>query len=537
MALMPIKELGSLGVIADIPPSRLPINAFSRAKNVRFDELSVTRSPVFRNIKSSIHSDLRHCFGILPAGGGFNTVLTVGSDYNMWEYVNGTMTYRNGSLSATSASLDTFTSTTLADVYYLNRVDRVPVYRLASSTGNFLALPNWDSSWRCESLRAFGDFMLGINMTEGSSNYNQRVRWSDITLANSVPGSWNASDTTKSAGFNDLVQLVSPLIDGVALGVNFILYSSDQVWLMEYVGGTFIFNFRKLFDGFGVVNQNCAVEVDRKHYVFDTNDIYMHDTHTKVSICDQRVKDYIFNGMDTSKYNRCFVVHNHAVEEIMFCYASHDDMAEFTAGDRCNRAAVYNYRTDTWSFMDLPNVSGSTLANVSSATSYANAVGSYENAGGTYASQAAGFDQHLLFVGNGTSSVGLTQSLYGLDFADSSTLSFPIDPAANRAPYVERTGIDLDEQAPLTGYKHITQFTPQVTTQNSSKTFSFSFGASNLIDDAPIYEATVTFDAALDYKINSRASGRYLSYKMTIANTKDFNFTGFDADVHVLGRR
>jgi len=537
MALMPVKELGSLGVITDIPPSRLPINAFSRAKNVRFDALSVTRSPVFRTIKNTLGFDPRHVANIVPTTGGFSTIVMASDTFQIREYVNGTVHDRNGSISLLNSSLAPYTSTSLADVDYLNRADRVPVYRLAGGT-DYADLTHWDSTWRAESLRAFGDFLLGIGMTEGSTSYNQRVRWSNLALANSIPDSWSATDTTKSAGFNDLVQLGSPLIDGLSLGVNFILYSSDQVWLMEFVGGTFIFNFRKLFDGFGVVNQNCVVEVDNKHFVLDRNDIYMHDTHTKVSICDQRVKDYIFSGMDTSKYDRCFVAHNHSIEEIMFCYVSRDDMAEFTNGDRCNRAAVYNYRTETWSFMDLPNVSASTTANVSSAVSYADAVGSYSNAGGSYNSQASGFDQHLVFVAKSVSSDGLSSdSLYGVDFVDSSTLSFPIDVAANKAPYIERTGIDLDAQSPLTGYKYITQFTPQTTTKNSSKTFEFSFGASNLIDDAPVYETAVSFDSASRHKIDSRAAGRYLSYKMTISDTKDFNFTGFDADVQILGRR
>jgi len=537
MALVPVKELGSTGVVTDIPPSRLPPNAFSRAKNVRFDEMSVTRSPVFRTIKDTLAFDPRHVVNIVPTAGGFSTIVMASDTFQIKEYVNGTVHDRNGSISLLNSSLATYTSTSLADIDYLNRVDRIPVYRGAAG-GNFADLPHWDSGWRTESLKAFGDFLLGIGMTEGSTAYSQRVRWSDIALANSVPGSWDASDTTKSAGFNDLVQLGTPLIDGAALGVNFILYSSDQVWLMEFVGGTFIFNFRKLFDGCGVVNQNCVVEVDSLHFVFDRDDIYKHDTHTKVSICDQRVKDYIFAGMDTSKYDRCFVAHNHSVEEIMFCYVSRDDMAEFTSGDRCNRAAVFNYRTETWSFVDLPNVSDSTTGNVASATSYANAVGSYSVAGGTYHSQASGFNQHLLFVTKSVSADGITSDkLYGLDFADSSSLSFPTDSSANKAPFLERTGIDLDEQSPLVGFKYISKFTPQVTTSNSNKLFNFSFGASNLIDDGPVYETTVSFNSAIDHKIDSRASGRYLSYKMTIDDTKDFNFTGFDADVQILGRR
>ena len=44
-------------------------------------------------------------------------------------------------------------------------------------------------------------------MVEGSANFPTRIRFSDITTANSVPGSWDATDATKSAGFIDLVQL------------------------------------------------------------------------------------------------------------------------------------------------------------------------------------------------------------------------------------------------------------------------------------------------------------------------------------------
>ena len=82
---------------------------------------------------------------------------------------------------------------------------------------------------------------------------------------------------TESAGFNDLVQMETPIVDGATLGSNFLIYSSDQVWQMEFVGGSFIFNFRKLFDDAGVMGQNCIVEVEGKHYVFDFDDIYITD--------------------------------------------------------------------------------------------------------------------------------------------------------------------------------------------------------------------------------------------------------------------
>ena len=49
----------------------------------------------------------------------------------------------------------------------------------------------------------------------------------------------------------------------------------------------------------------------------------------------------------------------------------------------------------------------------------------------------------------------------------------------------------------------------------------------------------VTFDIATDHKIDSRAAGRYLSYKMTLNGDdyKDFEISGFDIDITQTGAR
>lgn len=539
MARLPqIRDVGTLGVITDIRPASLPLNAFSRAKNVRFDEGKVSRAPVFRKVKDSLGFNPRFTYGIPGTyGGGFASIIMVSDTYQIKSYQNGTVSSVQGSLALTSSNNNTVTGTNLADITYLNRVDKVPVY-MAPAGSNFAALPNWDSNWRAEAVRSYGDFLLALNLTENGTTYPTRVRYSNLALANSVPDSWDATDTTKSAGFNDLVQMQSGIVDGATLGTNFIIYSKDQVWLMEFVGGAFIHNFRKLFSECGVINQNCILEVDGTHYVFDHDDIYMHDSHTRQSICDERVKEYIFGGLNTAKTDRCFAHHNPDLDEVMFCYVSGDDMAEYTNGSRCNRAAVFNYKKQTWSFMDLPNVSSSTVGTVSSSVNYNLATLSYESSGGTYYTQEAGYDIHSLFVGEANSVDGITSAkLYGLDLSDSGSLAFPLDTESNKSPYIERQGIDLDEMSSLNGYKVIKMILPQVDTTNVNKQFSFTFGSSDLLGSAPVYEASINFDGATDYKIDTRVSGRYLSYKMTLADSKDFSFLGFDLDVLTTGRR
>jgi len=537
--LIPVRGVGDIGVVTDIRPAALPVSAYTRAKNVRFDQGSVSRGPVFRTIQASLGFTPVFTYGIpAAAGGGFSDVVMVSPTFQIKSYNNGSVASKQGSISTTSSTTARFSGASLADITYLNRNDKKPVY-MPSGGSAFADLTHWDSAWRAESLRSYGDFLIALNMTESGTSYNSRVRWSDLTLANSIPGSWDAGDTTKSAGFNDLVEMKTPIVDGLTLGTNFIIYSQDQVWLMEFTGGSFIFNFRKLFSDVGIMNQNCVCEVEGKHFVFGDNDIYMHDTHTRQSIVDEKIKQYVFSGLNSSKTDRCFVQHNPDLEEIYFCYASGDDMAEFTSGGRCNRAAVYNYKNSTWSFMDLPNVNSSTQATVDSTNTYATINTTYASMGGSYFSQESGYATHVLFVGQSASADGISSDkLYGLDLSDTNTsLSFPLDLEGNRAPLIERVGIDLDEMSSVSGYKVVTKVYPQVTTDNANKQFEFTFGASDLQGSDPVYATAVVFDGATDHKIDSRAAGRYLAYKMTMSGTKDFAFIGFDAEVTTTGRR
>ena len=108
---------------------------------------------------------------------------------------------------------------------------------------------------------------------------------------------------------------------------------------MEFVGSTFVFNFRKLFDD-GMLSQNCAVEVDGTHYVFGPTDIYRHDGTTKQSLCDERTKNFIFQGLNIQSSDVCFVQYNETLNEIMFCYRSGDAHVAFPNANRCNRAAL-----------------------------------------------------------------------------------------------------------------------------------------------------------------------------------------------------
>ena len=556
MPNLPIRGLGAVGVVTDADPYNLPIEGYTRAKNVRFTEGKVTHGPIYRDIltvDTNNSTDPVFVRGLFNVA-GYDTVIYVDNLFNVRELTNlaDASVYDSSDTVGQDESALKITSTTLANVEYINRSDRAPLSRVPGST-SFTVLPNWpndasDKKFTTTSLRSFGDFLLALGTNEtvsgAASSYPNRVRFSDLTLANNVPGSWDDTAATTSAGFTDLVQMSTPIVDGATLGSNFLVYSSDQVWGMEYVGGTFIFNFRKLFDDAGVISQNCIVEVEGQHYVFDRDDIYRTDGLTRQSICEGRIRDYVFNAIDMSKSDACFVQHNSELEEIYFCYHSGDDMALYTEGDFCNRAAVYNYRNDTWSFQDLPNVISGSTSNFDTTEDYgsiATAGFTYSNIGGTYQSQESAFNRHPFMLSRGATndpSTVASNKLLGIDMADTGTMTKPIETTLTTNAVVERVGIDLDEQGiPLSGYKVISRIYPQISSPNSDGTFNFTFGAAETPNGTPNYAATQTFDVLADYKLDSRMSGRYLSYKLESDDPKNFAFTGMDLDVQVTGRR
>jgi hypothetical protein len=229
MAILPIRQLGDLGIIKDIDPFDLPANAFSSGVNVRFSNGSIQRGPVCRTVVS-LDTDASFVDGLTPLSG---------LDYIVYGKTNGRLYRLAGStveeITATgwtNNSITTqWTSTNLSDVYYTNREDRVPWYMGRGGT-TMASLPGWNNGWRCRSLRTFNGQLIALNMTEGATEYPTTIRWSDFTVSGSAPATWTPA-TTNSAGRNTLADMVNPIIDGAPLRSSFIIYSRYLFFYME----------------------------------------------------------------------------------------------------------------------------------------------------------------------------------------------------------------------------------------------------------------------------------------------------------------
>lgn len=568
MANLPLRKLGSVGVITDASPYDLPGNAFSAANNVIFAEDRIQRAPVFKQLFAPIRSALTYdgSSGTFDAQTGLynsadgtpsnasrfvgsytdptagETVFVADNDGAIRAYPNNVMGFQTPT--GTLVTNDNpWSHAQVSGVSFLARKGMRPYARNVATDANYsLIAGDWVATDQARVVRGFMGFCIMLGLDRASGPAPTVVKWNNPAQYSSpISGiNWDPANPNYVSGESVIGEMKTAIRDGMTLGNSFIIYSQDQVWLMEYRGDASVFGFRRLPFVGGILSTNCVVEVEGKHFVFGENDIYMHDGVSKQSLDDGRIRRRVYNTLDRSKQGNCFVVHDSVSKLIHFCYATLQQEANFAGTQFCNQAAVYNYKNDTWSFMDLPNVVGGAEANATLVQSvYSGTIGNtslYNTAYTTF----NGANQRLsIMLGIFDQSKGLSDSaVYAIDLPTIGLVNLPANPETLKTAYVERIGVSLDAQGlPLRSYKTIQSVTPEAFFDDSTGTFTFTFGSSDLPEQTPTYRASSVYNPSVDYKIDMMVSGRFLAYKISTDSISNFQISGMDTEVKSLSKR
>jgi hypothetical protein len=542
MPTIPIRSLGKIGVITDVNAVDLPPEAVSDARNVRFANGNITNSHVWRE---AIASPSGGTPVFLFSGERTNSADVLGyvtKDGRVYHVTNGTADDVSIAAYTPADSNAQRSFCALQGVYYVNQEDRVPWFYKSTST-DYATLTNWDANHRCRVLRSFKDFLVALNITKSGTAYQNMVKWSNIAQYDAVPDSWDPADLTKSAGENTLGELQTEILDGLTLRNSFIIYAPNQAYTMEYTAGPDVFQFFKLFGDRGIIGTNCVVEVDGNHFVFDDDDIYINDgVSPPKSICDKRVRKNIFRNIDLTKSESFFVYHEKAASEVWFCFNSKNAGLKWLGTDctYCNYAAVYNYSEDTWTFHDLPNLTGLTYVSWQIGRTYDGSTAfTYDALGSSYADMVSNNTKNT-FGGSVLSSAAsiATTRIVNVDSGIGTALPFNSVSELAVVPYTERTGLDLDEVVPeLKAYKNYRSIYPQVTVEDVSAPFNFKFGGVDNPQQDIEWDTIQSFEPTTDYKIDTRSRGRYLSWYFEGDNNNSYSLSGFDLDIVSVSRR
>lgn len=506
MPKVSVPTCGSVGIIKDIGIPNIPMAAWTDAQNIRF-------------LDGSVYQFLGHgaVYNDPSFAPQYVTPVYV-NQVRYWLYATATkqfvVTNQSGSavhtdithLTARAGTVNKWSGTVFGGIPILNAGDgKPPMYWDQDITHKFLDLTAWPAATSAKVIRSYKNLLVALNVTKSGVNYPFMVKWSTLAVPGSLPSTWNEADATADAGEFDIGDGQDPIIDGLGLKESLIIYKESSTHAIDFVGGAFILRARKVFGMSGLMNMNCAVDVDSFHFCVTGSDIVVHDGYTATSILDKRARRDFFQNIDVDNRGLAFCFINPFLNEIFVAYPS-------LGATSCDKALVYNFVDKTVSYRSLPNVTHADFGPVDNSL------------GGNWSQDNDPWDSDLT-AWNGPDFTpdtvrvimgSIDVKLFMLDASASFNGMIPV-------AYLERRGIDFGEPE---FYKAVTGIRPRIY-GNIGETVVIKVGFSNDQYADPVYTAT-TYTIGVDLQVDVIVSGRYMALRIETGSAYQWRLDSFD---------
>lgn len=360
MALVNYNDVGQIGVLFGPSPDLLPRNAWSNGHNVRAVGESIGHFPGYMSVFGAPSVDPYWSIPVQTPSNYYWVYAGLAKVYvwNGTAHTNITRQDLGNDVDYSASALNGWNGGIIGGIPVLNNgVDIPQVWAPVSPAQRLQNLPAWPSNVRAAVLRPYLNFLVACDVTISSQRYPMLVKWSHAAAPGTVPSSWDETDPTLDAGEVDLSGSHDFIVDTRPLRSDNYIYTTGATWLMQYVGHPSIFRFTRVFSELGAFTRGCVLEIDGKHIVVSSGDIVVHDGQQPVSIFPKKLgrsmAKAIFDDMDSTAYVKARLVKNSAAKEVWFIYPLDGSSA-------CNRAFVWNYRENSFSLRDLPDVDHAT---------------------------------------------------------------------------------------------------------------------------------------------------------------------------------
>lgn len=238
-----------------------------------------------------------------------------------------------------------WTSTLLNNLPVLNLEGLAPWF-WDGVTGNPMEpLPGFPALTTAGAIRAFKFHLIAMNITTSTGQLGTQLLWSASADPGNVPATWIPAPEN-DAGDNILAATPGDIVDGHALRDTFVIFKQHSAYLMQYVGGQFVFLFRKALVTSGVLSRNCIAEVLGNLLVLTDGDVVLFDGQDTRSLLQDRLKRWMFSIIDGTTFETSFVVANPSESEVWVCFPE-------TGNAHPNVAAVWDRNTDSWGVRSL----------------------------------------------------------------------------------------------------------------------------------------------------------------------------------------
>lgn len=555
---IPIDNLGKIGVIKDLFSADTPPEAWSDAQNVRMGAYGAEK---FLGHSRSIGTESAGWaqapywlfYAALAGGSGFwigagSTKVYVRSATT--PFTETEITRLAGAYAATQDKK--WNGGPFGGAFILNNgVDEPQAWTSPVSSAtklvnlSSLGTGPWPSTYRCGVMRPFGRFLVAIDVTKSGTRYPQLVKWSHPADPGSFPVSWDPTNPAVDAGEYPLQDALGPLVEQFGLRDKQMLYTTDQVWQMSWVGGQDIMGFQRVLSEQGALAANCVARFKREgaelHAVLSGNDLYIHNGQSASSIITPQMRRWLFSQFDVQNYGRSFVVANPTYSEIWFCIVE-------TGAEQPTLAVVWNWDTGAIGFRDLLKATSNGDTRTTASTQGTPSIGQgfiEDVSTETWASDTAGWNTDSTVWNARTSSPMASRLLMVDRSAGKRTFlldnGYTFDTAAFTWQ-VERLNLAIIGRDRDGGAKNdteqeklLTEIWPRVEAPAGTQLL-INVGTTSALDQPVQWSSDYTYTVGTDEMLAVYHSEKFLSFRFRLASSASFRMMGYALEVDSAGK-
>ena len=551
MQLIPVENIGMMGVNTDVPAWQLPPNVWSNSNNVRFDDLSVRKSQGLKEVFDSTTYNPMY-LETYQSGNDTGTMwLSFSSAHiEVWDGSKWIEIRPESGLDPIGLnSPGQWQTTKLGSIVYATNGIDAPMYWKGDTSERFEFIPDWTSSddsphkyGAVQTLAGFKSFLWAGNVfveeddvgtdLKGGKTFERSVYWSNMTNFYTPP-KWDIT-LESDAGYYELLDSMGEVLHMQQLRESMMIYKSDSIIVSTFIGAPFMFTFQTIAPEIGVLCKNAVADFPGGHWFVGRSDCYINNGQTIETKLTNRVQNEMFKDIDGDYAVNTYCVTDWANNEIWTCYPS-------VGNSRPNRALIWNYKNDTFSFRDLFNKTSHIkygVAPVQKGVQWGGDAAADPYEVGPFSSNYYTGDWETSTDSWGTQSYDDTVEHLVWTQTEGKQLqrheSGNLILGSTMRTSIERTGIDLGDPSTV---KYVSAVYPKMWTSSADATFNVWTAHQMNTEDAVTWEGPKVFNPDTMNKISVRTSGKFFGIRMESNGDFDWLLSGLEWETATSGRR
>lgn len=299
MPNLKLDVLGVGGLLTDQPPTQLPPNAINSLTNGLCKDGSIQF--IGGNIALFSISIRPLFYTIYIPPGTTNNQFIVSDGFTVMSYD----TEGHEKILKENLNGGNITFTVLNAILVFNSETDGPFF-LNLTTDAVESLPGWDPDWRCKQIIAFKYYLVALNFKENTQEIPYLIRWSVSADPGAIPNSWTP-EASNDAGDVIIADTPGTIVTSLQITNALWIIKEDSIYILQWVGGQYIFQTQKLTDMIGSRIPLGVCEFQSGLAILTNDDLFYFNGQSLQSLTKGIISNKIFKGIgDKWRYAQLF---------------------------------------------------------------------------------------------------------------------------------------------------------------------------------------------------------------------------------------